>query len=105
MSGKKNQTINLSGYEAIVDALNTITIEEPEEVKEELLDKDTQEMPKKKQSEYTLPDGEEPKSKRLQLLIKPSTYEALKSITNEKKNLSVNKLINWILEGYINGQL
>ena len=46
------------------------------------------------------PEYIETKSKRLQLLIKPSTHEKLKSIADQK-NISVNELINKILENYI----
>lgn len=42
----------------------------------------------------------EKKSKRVQLLIKPSTHEKLK-IMATKKNISVNELINRILENNI----
>lgn len=41
----------------------------------------------------------ETKSKRLQLLIKPSTFNKVKSIADDKQ-LSVNELINQILEQY-----
>lgn len=46
------------------------------------------------------PEYIETKSKRVQLLIKPSTHEKLKSIAIEK-NISVNELINNILESHI----
>lgn len=43
----------------------------------------------------------ETKSKRVQLLTKPSTHEKLKAVANNN-NVSVNELINNILESYIN---
>lgn len=44
-------------------------------------------------------DNTERKSKRLNLLIKPSIYEDLKKIS-VMKQVSINELINTALEGY-----
>ncbi len=45
----------------------------------------------------------EPKSKRLNLLIRPSVYDALKQ-NAIVQNVSVNQLINEILQNYIKGE-
>lgn len=42
----------------------------------------------------------EKKSRRLQLLTKPSTHETLKAIA-DSKHMSLNDLINTLLEAYI----
>ena len=45
----------------------------------------------------------ETKSRRLQLLIKPSVYDRVKQIA-EQSDLSVNDLINQILEEVVKGE-
>lgn len=45
----------------------------------------------------------ETKSRRLQILIRPGTYERLKRLS-ESRGQSVNDLINEILEDYLNKQ-
>jgi len=47
---------------------------------------------------YTNPLYIEKKSRRLQLLIKPSTYEKLKQRANTQTGGSVNEAVNAILE-------
>lgn len=58
------------------------------------------------QQGFTVPEGyiltQEPKSKRLQLLVRPHTLEALKQ-TAAAQGLSVNELCNRILEDYTKG--
>ncbi len=66
-----------------------------------------QPKPLQKEPEGAVPDGyrlaPEPKSKRLNLLIRPSVYDALKQ-NAIVQNVSVNQLINEILQNYIKGE-
>ena len=53
---------------------------------------------------FDFPEVEKPetKSRRIQLLLKPSAYDALKKKAT-KRGESVNSLINRLVEAYING--
>lgn len=53
---------------------------------------------------FDFPDVEKPetKSRRIQLLLKPSAYDSLKKKAT-KRGESVNSLINRLVEAYING--
>ena len=48
---------------------------------------------------------DETKSKRLNLLIKPSTYEAIDKIVYINRLDSINSLINELLENYIDNHI
>lgn len=66
-----------------------------------------QEAPQIGQQEgLNIPKGyvltQEPKSQRVQLLIRPTTKQGIKEIA-EAEGLSMNELINKILEDYLKG--
>lgn len=46
------------------------------------------------------PDAPETKSRRVQSLIKPSTYRNIEAIA-EKEDLSVNEVVNWALTYFV----
>lgn len=61
---------------------------------EEILTQDHKEVKEDKEIVYIKPES---KTKRVNLLIKPSTYKKLKEIAN-KRNTSLNDLINQLAE-------
>lgn len=79
-------------------ALRFITANEEEPQKEEKIAPKKEELPKG----YKIsPVYIETKSRRLQLLLKPSIFKKLKQ-TADKKHTSVNDLVNSILEENLN---
>lgn len=79
-------------------ALRFITSNEEKTVKEEKITPKKEELPKG----YKIsPVYIETKSRRLQLLLKPSIFKKLKQ-TADKKHTSVNDLVNSILEESLN---
>lgn len=60
------------------------------------------------QQAFTIPKGyiltKEPKTERMQILIRPSTKEAIKKAVEEQGYKSMNDLINQILDEYIERQ-
>ena len=48
-------------------------------------------------------NGPEPKSKRLQILIRPSLYDALKALS-DKTGVSVNQIVNEALYEKLKGK-
>jgi len=88
-----NPVLNILGFEPEIKA------EKKQEsyIKREESAKKTLKEPK--MQELT-PEKQETKSKRLNLLIKPSTAEKLYSLS-EKYGISVNELINRLLESCV----
>ena len=66
--------------------------------------KDADAPVEKERLPFDFPEVEKPetKSRRIQLLLKPSAYDALKKKAT-KRGESVNSLINRLVEAYING--
>lgn len=79
-------------------ALRFITANEEKTVKEEKITPKKDELP---QGYKISPVYIETKSRRLQLLLKPSIFKKLKQ-TADKKHTSVNDLVNSILEENLN---
>ena len=52
------------------------------------------------QQAYTMPQ-EETRSKRIQIVIKPSVNKELDRLVKQKKNKSKNDLVNFLLESFI----
>ena len=53
------------------------------------------------QTPYTMPQ-EETRSKRIQIVIKPSVNKELDRLVKQKKIKSKNDLVNFLLESFIN---
>lgn len=76
-----------------------------QEIKHEEPLSDQEEKPiQKEEKDYPFPitsNKKEGKSKHFQVLLRPSIYNSIKAIAEEKE-LSMNELINQILEGFSN---
>ena len=66
--------------------------------KEELEAKESSSVPMKRNPEYI-----ETKSKRVQMLMQPSLYDAIKKEAKDK-NISVNEMMHEILKNHVEGR-
>jgi len=117
MSKRKQEDFNKSIAE-VIDFLNPETIEEAKaesqapnlEPKEEEKASDPGERPAQNKKDLGI-SFKEPKSRRVQVLLKPTIYKKLETLVNEEKkkpiytekeviHITINDMINRILERY-----
>ena len=116
MSKRKQEDFNKSIAE-VIDFLNPETIEEAKaesqapnlEHKEEAKAIDPKKKPAQNKKDLDI-SFKETKSRRVQVLLKPTIYEKLELLVNElkplysekeAKHITINDLINRILESYL----
>ena len=86
---------NFKGTNPALEFISTDTQEEPQEIKQ------TPATKKEAPEGYKInPEYIEVKSKRVQLLLQPSTVDAIKALA-KKKGLSMNEAINEAIQAYL----
>ena len=86
---------NFKGTSPALEFISTDTQEEPQETKQ------TPAAKKEAPEGYKInPEYIEVKSKRAQLLLQPSTVDAIKALA-KKKGLSMNEAINEAIQAYL----
>lgn len=93
MAEKRGKAALFSDEEFNIEEPVNVTLPEDEEQSQEVThNADTQ--------TYTM-TKEETRSKRIQIVIKPSVNKALDRLVRQKKIKSKNDLVNFLLESYI----